>query len=161
MRTVPCSLLRLHFTILLPGNEIISYIFASWMSTNNSGQIILRNLGEFYIVPWGPNNKINFMINTPNNRQGIILRKHGKMISSTNSWGINCVIHKSPMVIHICFWEGGGVVCVCVFLSAGEELLSGMGKGVFWKRGLLRRIHFLELEILDKLWKTKENPTIV
>ena len=46
---------------------------------------------------------------------------------------------------------------------------SGSEKGVFWKRGLFRKVHFLEilenLEILEILetsqtWKTKENLTI-
>ena len=37
-------------------------------------------------------------------------------------------------------------------------------KGVFWKRGLFRKVHFIEnLESLENpqiVWKTKENPTI-
>ena len=47
--------------------------------------------------------------------------------------------------------------------------LSGSEKGIFWKRGLFRKVNFLEvlenleiLEILEnpRLWKAKENPTI-
>ena len=50
-----------------------------------------------------------------------------------------------------------------------ELFQSGSEKGVFWKRGLFTKIHFLEilenLEILEILenprrWKIKENPAI-
>ena len=52
----------------------------------------------------------------------------------------------------------------------GAGAHSGSDKGVFWKRGLFRKVHFLEvlenLEILEILEnpqtveKIKENPTI-
>ena len=34
------------------------------------------------------------------------------------------------------------------------QILFGSGKGVFWKSGLFRKVHFLEnLEILERIWR--------
>ena len=38
--------------------ELFLVFFAPWISTEKSGQIILRNFGGFYIAPWGPKTQI-------------------------------------------------------------------------------------------------------
>ena len=79
-------------------------IFASWISTKILAKLFLRKfVGNVTSPLWGPNNTINLVIIASNNCQGIILRRHFKMISSYNSQGINCVIHKSAMVFMYSF----------------------------------------------------------
>ena len=52
--------------------ELFFTLFALWISTKNPGQIILRNVGEFYVAPLGQIKKIGFVIVTSNNCQGVI-----------------------------------------------------------------------------------------
>ena len=54
--------------------RFLNCIFASWISTNVSGQIILRNFGEFYIALFGLNNRTIFVIVESNICQGAIWR---------------------------------------------------------------------------------------
>ena len=57
------------------------------------------------------------------------------------------------------------VVSVVLMVSGvkmtGPFLNNAPEKGVFWKRGLFRKVNFLEILENPRLWKTKENPTIL
>ena len=54
---------------------------------------------------------------------------------------------------------GGDPCCLLVLANTFVAKVSGSEKGVFWKRGLFRKVHFLEilenLEILEILENTQ------
>ena len=47
-----------NFGLIFCSLIILVFCFASWISTRNSGQMILRNFGECHITPLGQKTKL-------------------------------------------------------------------------------------------------------